>query len=88
MMVQIDDLLARLGAAGPDPRLEMIEAAVLEGAERARQPALSAPMLAGIAALALVSGALVGAGAVRRAPVDPLGQGLALAPSTLLERAL
>ncbi|NOW44183.1 hypothetical protein FHW96_000310 [Novosphingobium sp. SG751A] len=87
-MVQIDDLLAQLGAAGPDPRLEMIEAAVLEGAERARQPALSAPMLAGIAALALVSGALVGGGAARRAPADPLGQGLALAPSTLLERAL
>ncbi|MBB3954557.1 hypothetical protein [Novosphingobium sediminicola] len=87
-MVQIDDLLAQLGAAGPDPRLETIEAAVLQGAELARQPALSTPMLAGIAALALVSGALVGGGAVRRAPVDPLGQGLALAPSTLLERAL
>lgn len=89
MKVQIDDLLARLGAAQTDPRLDMIEAAVLEGAERARQPALSVPMLAGIAAIAMVSGALVsGVGAAPRAPVDPLGQGLALAPSTLLERAL
>jgi len=87
-MVQIDDLLARLGAAAPDPRLEMIEAAVLEGAERARRPALSVPMLAGIAALALVSGVMIGGGAGQRAPADPLGQGLALAPSTLLERAL
>lgn len=89
-MTQIDDLLARLGAAAPDPRLEMIEAAVMEGAERARQPALSVPMLAGIAALALVSGALVGGGigGGSRPPADPLGQGLALAPSTLLERAL
>lgn len=87
-MTQIDDLLARLGAAAPDPRLEMIEAAVMEGAERARQPALSVPMLAGIAALALVSGALVSGGSASRPPADPLGQGLALAPSTLLERAL
>jgi hypothetical protein len=30
-MVQIDDLLARLGAAAPDPSLDMIEAAELEG---------------------------------------------------------
>ncbi|WDF71506.1 hypothetical protein [Novosphingobium sp. KACC 22771] len=89
MKVQIDDLLAQLGAAAPDPRLAMIEAAVLEGAERARQPVLSVPMLAGIAAVAMVSGALVsGMGAAPRAPVDPLGQGLALAPSTLLGRAL
>lgn len=84
-MTQIDDLLARLGAAAPDPRLEMIEVAVLEGAELARRPALSVSMLTGIAVLALVSGALIGGGAGARAPVDPLGQGLALAPSTLLD---
>lgn len=87
-MTQIDDLLARLGSAAPDPRLDMIEDAVLQGAERARQPALSMPMLAGIAALAIVSGAWMGGGSAPRAPADPLGQGLALAPSTLLDRAL
>lgn len=87
-MEQVEDLLKRLAAAAPDPRLAMIEAAVLEGAERARQPALSVPMLAGIAALALISGAWIGGGQEHPAPADPLGQGLALAPSTLLERAL
>ena len=87
-MTDIDDLLARLGTAAPDPRLEGIEAAVLIGVEQARQPALSVPVLAGIAAVALVSGAWIGGGTPPRPDPDPLGQGLALAPSTLLGRAL
>jgi len=62
---------------------------VLEGAERARQPALSVPRLAGIAAIAMGSGAL-GSGlcAAPRPPADPLGEGLALAPATWLGPAL
>lgn len=90
-MTQLDDLLARLGNVAVDPRLEMMDAAVLAGMERARQPVLSARALAGIAAVALVSGgALSGSvyGHPRHGDADPLELGAALAPSTLLDKAL
>lgn len=91
-MTQLDDLLARLGNVAVDPRLAMMDAAVLAGMERARQPVLSARALAGLAAVALVSGGVV-SGVMpdahpRHGEADPLELGGELAPSTLLDRAL
>ncbi len=89
-MTDLESTLARLRDLPLDPRLSMIDAAVLDGLHRelAMGNRPSAGLFAAAAAVALVTGMLGSAipgEPARAAPsAFPLGAPAALAPSTLL----
>ena len=89
-MTDVDNALARLRNLPVDPRLSMIDTAVLDGLHRelAMSGRPSAGLFAAAAAVALVTGILGSAipgEPASAAPIAfPLGAPAALAPSTLL----
>lgn len=90
-MADIDAILARLKDSPVHPGLSAIDAQVFDAlAARAADPPLGARTfsLAAVAALAIgIAGAALPGGAVRAAPISPLGAAPTLAPSTLLGEA-
>jgi hypothetical protein len=92
-MTDIESTLARLRDLPVDPRLSMIDAAVLDGLHRelAAGGRQSGGLFAAAAAVALVTGilgsAIPGTPASAAPNPFPLGAPAALAPSTLLASA-
>lgn len=92
-MTDIESALARLRDLPVDPRLSMIDAAVLDGLQRqlAAGGRQSGGLFATAAAVALVTGilgsAIPGTPANAASNPFPLGAPAALAPSTLLTSA-
>jgi fructose-specific phosphotransferase system IIC component len=90
-MSDIDPILAHIGQLPLDPRLAGIEAGVMAGLAEARRPAVPHTALGAITGFAMMAGvvaAMVAGAPHGRAGLDPLGIGVALAPSTLLDGAL
>lgn len=86
-MVNLDEMLTQLGNAPLDPRLAMIDEAVLaELAARDTSSAFGSLGLAALAALAIgfASSELPGTSAAAAPSATPIGAPPALAPSSLL----